>query len=408
MNDTASAPDPIEPTSGRFFRDHVRYPTEIGLLRGLTGGLILAVLFYVALLWSPVGHTYFGDIFLRRGWVTVVEVGLAAWALWSVVLKLGLLREQESLARHGGLPPATTTRITSERDITDLLTALEQSASLHHRSLLFQRVRHAMQHFRSHPQRRAVSELLGSLAYLDAQRSESTYSMLRVIIWAIPIVGFIGTVVGLGGAVGGFSASLPQATDFAQLRETLSGVTSGLSVAFDATFVALLLSLVLMFPVSLLEKRENHLLSQIDEYCQRDLLARLPDVDSTSVRSPAAAWEEEQRRILAWWTQLHEDFAHSTRETVNATAAVSRDIRGSADALRSALWNAVDASTQIASALQSAAAQARDVAQSTSVAREQFDQLELAAAHANAHLAASVDAISRLQAPATRPPTRPQ
>ena len=71
-----------------------------------------------------------------------------------------------------------------------------------------------------------------------AMRMEAELSMVRYIIWAIPSVGFIGTVRGIGDA-------LSQA--HVALEGNIAGMTASLGVAFNSTLIALLISIILMF-----------------------------------------------------------------------------------------------------------------------------------------------------------------
>ena len=81
-----------------------------------------------------------------------------------------------------------------------------------------------------------VSSVANSLCEAEAERLESELAMIRYIAWAIPSVGFIGTVRGIGQALGA-SASRRR-------RRSIAGVTENLGIAFNSTFVALLISIV--------------------------------------------------------------------------------------------------------------------------------------------------------------------
>ena len=122
--------------------------------------------------------------------------------------------------------------------------------------------------------------MLASQSELDSNAVSSSYSLLNVFIWAIPILGFIGTVQGLGSAVGNLSESLKGATDIESVKTALGGITGGLGVAFDTTLVALIMALFLKFPASSLQKAEEDLLNWVDEYCNENLLKRLQDGES--------------------------------------------------------------------------------------------------------------------------------
>lgn len=117
--------------------------------------------------------------------------------------------------------------------------------------------------------RGSVNELddqLRTLADNDAMTQDSSYSLLRFITWAIPILGFLGTVVGITDAVAGVTPET--------LEQSLSGVTSGLATAFDTTALALLLTMILMFFSFVSERFEQNILQQVDAYVDAELAHR--------------------------------------------------------------------------------------------------------------------------------------
>ncbi len=97
-------------------------------------------------------------------------------------------------------------------------------------------------------------------------RLDSELSTIRYIAWAIPSVGFIGTVRGIG-------AALAQA--HRAVEGDITGVTQNLGVAFNSTFIALVLSIVLMFFIHQLQHRQERLIHDIGAYCQRHLINKL-------------------------------------------------------------------------------------------------------------------------------------
>lgn len=90
--------------------------------------------------------------------------------------------------------------------------------------------------------------------------------MIRYLIWAIPSIGFIGTVRGIGQAL-----SLADQA----LAGNISGMTNSLGVAFNSTLIALLISIFLMFLFHQLQRLQDGLLVDIQSYCDRYLLARI-------------------------------------------------------------------------------------------------------------------------------------
>ena len=109
----------------------------------------------------------------------------------------------------------------------------------------------------------------------------SSYSFPKVLLWAIPLTGFIGTVIGMSQAVGSFDVVLSNADNVDGLKDGLVQVTGGLGTAFDTTFLALVSSVILAFPLSVCEKKEDQLLSQIDGVVRDTIMALSPTGEDT-------------------------------------------------------------------------------------------------------------------------------
>ena len=90
--------------------------------------------------------------------------------------------------------------------------------------------------------------------------------MVRYIAWAIPSIGFIGTVRGIGEAL---------AQAHKAVEGDIGGVTQALGVAFNSTFIALLLSIVLMFLVHQLQLLQERLVRESKTYCDRQLIRHM-------------------------------------------------------------------------------------------------------------------------------------
>ena len=105
-----------------------------------------------------------------------------------------------------------------------------------------------------------------------AVKLEAENSMIRYLVWAIPSIGFIGTVRGIGQA-------LSQADQ--ALAGDITGMTNSLGIAFNSTFVALLISMVLMFLLTQLQRLQDDLVVDTQEYCEKFLLARISERPKT-------------------------------------------------------------------------------------------------------------------------------
>lgn len=99
-----------------------------------------------------------------------------------------------------------------------------------------------------------------------ALKQEAENSMIRYLIWAIPSIGFIGTVRGIGQA-------LSQADE--ALAGNIAGMTDSLGVAFNSTLVALLISLGLMFLLHQLQRLQDGVVMDTQAYCELFLLNRI-------------------------------------------------------------------------------------------------------------------------------------
>lgn len=113
----------------------------------------------------------------------------------------------------------------------------------------------------------ATETMMGRIAVASEQQ-ESELSMLRYLVWAIPSIGFIGTVRGIG-------VALRRADE--ALQGDISGVTSALGVAFNSTLVALIISILLMLLIHLLQSSQEGLILRLQTFCREQILDKLFD-----------------------------------------------------------------------------------------------------------------------------------
>ena len=114
-----------------------------------------------------------------------------------------------------------------------------------------------------------------------AEQLESELSMLRYLVWAIPSIGFIGTVRGIG-------VALRRADE--ALEGNISGVTTALGVAFNSTLVALFISILLMLLIHLLQSQQEGLILRLQTYCREQIIDKLYErgQSRTSAENPEA------------------------------------------------------------------------------------------------------------------------
>ena len=157
-------------------------------------------------------------------------------------------------------------------------------------SLMVNRIRKALEFFEVRQNVSEVSSMMGSQSAIDGSRIMGSYILLRAFLWAIPLLGFIGTVVGLSHAISGMSFG--NVEDVGKIVGSINNVTSGLGTAFDATLLGLVFAVFLNFPLNSLSKHEEEALNDIDAYCNEVLLPRLDDGAAGQKQNQATAMED--------------------------------------------------------------------------------------------------------------------
>lgn len=136
--------------------------------------------------------------------------------------------------------------------------------------------------------------------------STLSYSFPKILLTVIPLLGFIGTVLGIGNAVRGFTGVLGGSENTQQLVDALGGITSGLGTAFDTTFLALSLSVPFLVFLTLVERRESQLLKTIDTELVDNLVSRLDeDKSKTTPLNEATFREGLEDAMEEIGTQVH-------------------------------------------------------------------------------------------------------
>ena len=117
-----------------------------------------------------------------------------------------------------------------------------------------------------------------------------SYALVRTIIWAVPILGFLGTVIGITMAIANVTPD--------QLESSLDSVTGGLAVAFDTTALALALSLVLVFCSFVVEQTESRILGRVEDFGNKYLTGLFPSESRFMSNSPLLNAEKQAAEVL--------------------------------------------------------------------------------------------------------------
>lgn len=216
--------------------------------------------------------TFIGVLLYDRGFTQFLVIYLACFVVSLTVIKFIKLQQESLALRRSWVPQTVTFDNPRARELLNLQNNLTK-----HNQLLPIRCSRILGAYIQSGSRKVASELAldDSTFYLSA--TDASYSFPRVLVWAIPLLGFIGTVMGISKAVNGFSSFLEQAGEIEQIKEGIGTVTSGLAVAFDTTLLALLLSVLVMIPLVLVERMESKLLLKIDIYINDFVLPRFKE-----------------------------------------------------------------------------------------------------------------------------------
>lgn len=199
-------------------------------------------------------------------WISPIILWFFVASFFHLLLKRGTLRKEQQQTRR------LTSRIlpsiladsdpdTSTQQLDQHLQKISIKNGVKRNNLLLYRLSLFLNHHEND-----VDETFG---IKEREFMRGSYSLPRFMVWAIPIMGFIGTVWGISNGIAHFSdamTSTSSVTDVsAMLKENLPLVTNSLATAFDTTLLALLLSIPLMMVLIWLEKQEEAYLIDLEE-----------------------------------------------------------------------------------------------------------------------------------------------
>jgi len=187
---------------------------------------------------------------------------------WSLALMFDktrdVVRQRRQLGRN--LVPLSPGESILPEDARDYARALEALQPPQREGLYARALHTALQRFRATQNLQDVSESVDAVCRAEHERMDSELGMVRYMAWAIPSIGFIGTVRGIGSAL----SMAHQAVE-----GDITGVTASLGTAFNSTLIALLLSIVLMFVLYQLQQFQERLVLDTQAACDENLLQYL-------------------------------------------------------------------------------------------------------------------------------------
>jgi biopolymer transport protein ExbB/TolQ len=277
-----------------------RSATVLGMLLGLAA----TVVFYLV---APFAAKPFdgGPEFVQRyfcghplEYVTSVMFFIGMGILWTKLRLLpverrALLSLQDLAVEHGWA--------TGSASIPQVVTALKdwQKKARDNgqaTTTMLQRLHDVLHYVGNREDGNGLEDHLRYLADLASDRLLQSYSLIRTVTWAVPIMGFLGTVVGITMAIANVTPE--------QLDSSLPEVTSGLAVAFDTTAQALGISMILVFATFLVERGEQSVLNDIEQLGIDHLVPSLMSDVAGKSSTGIPALSDWTSRMLAQQTEF--------------------------------------------------------------------------------------------------------
>jgi biopolymer transport protein ExbB/TolQ len=257
------------------------------------------------------------DVRSIEGVITVLIAGVFAWALALCAYRYLRLRALERLCRQGLL--VDVARELEAAGTVQVAAALSRPAC--QASPLLRRAGAVVEQWVRRPSLQDADVVLQHHAVHDEESVRGGYSLLGVFVWGLPVLGLIGTVIMISGAVGDFARFVGASQeDLEAVKQSLVGVTTHLSVAFLMTLQGLLASLFVMFLTSALQSRELKLFAGLERSVSTWLLPALQRVHPVTDAVAAGPWSGADLG----------EFAHGLRRLVEDGLASAHNLFGEA------------------------------------------------------------------------------
>ncbi len=364
------------------------FMSMLGKLIPLAIGLAAAAVFYAVLLvvdWAPLNRYFLGHPVCVAATVlfavAVSILGLMTLNISSQQRSLRLLRDADLM------PPTATDSLTqSPAQRWQLQHDAGQAARLWRAGLsrlpagtrssaVVRRLDEVLTRQSHRSTTNELPEDLRELSSRDADAAHDSLGLIRIIVWAIPMLGFLGTVIGITQTLGGL--------DFSDGTAAVDRLKSGLYVAFDTTAIGLVLSVVAIFLQFPVERGMQSLLVDIDERVrnlvslglpsdnpaddQTSMITRLCSGIETAVAESLATqaklWRETIEEAQEAWRSQHTEGAEQFRQLLQS--AMKPALTHHADRIDASIGRLDGAASAVGQALREQTAAWRAATQET-------------------------------------------
>ena len=279
----------------------------LSFIIGLAGAALVG---FVALLFKGTANEYFYSVIWERGPVQFFELVFSFTVLGHIIQKLFIINYQRSFLENDIFEGYG---VISGGQVEEAQTRLEGIDGFE-KSILLQRVSGVLKQWKGHQDINVLSAFANAEADREFDLSNSTQAIARLLLNTIPLLGFIGTVLGLGGAVAEFSTFLQGALELSQITNALKDVTSQLGTAFDTTLLALVLLVIFSFPLTTMIRKEETMFNRFDSYVMDEVISRLPGEEGVTEAGVQRAVEAGFRRYIPDPDRYEEVFRNAVEQ----------------------------------------------------------------------------------------------
>ena len=305
------------------------------------GGLLSGVFYVVVVLanWEPLQRYFLGHPVAVAAtilfWLAVGVLMVKSWKTAGQKSQLDSLRDAD-------ISPSAASETPGQKWLSDhdagfvaknWLTDLQGLSQSVRQSIVVSRLEELLIRQSQRGSTKHLADDLRELSSRDADTSHDSFGLVRIIVWAIPMLGFLGTVIGITQTLGGL--------DFTDGTAAVDRLKSGLYVAFDTTALGLVLSVLAIFIQFPIERNEQRLLTRIDARVGNLLSNHLPNDDAVddqttlikdlcegikaavaeSLTSQAQLWRATIDEAQREWQNLHQSHSNRIAEAFEETVA---------------------------------------------------------------------------------------
>ena len=233
---------------------------------------VLTVVVYALVSMMPIN--FFSLMLLERGPTQHAAIFFGFWCAVILIVKSSKLRLQRRALDYAS-SPSDYQFVLSSQTADQVVAQIYTNAEDPERFLVYSRILTAISNLKNLGRVSDVDEILRSVGERDESSHETSFGLINGFLWAIPVLAFIGTVLGLSVSISNFTNLLDSQNDISGIVGSLKVVTAGLSTAFETTLLALVIALVLQLWMTAQKTAEERFLDDCNDYCMKQIVSRI-------------------------------------------------------------------------------------------------------------------------------------